>query len=35
VPDDSRAPRGMPDALEYQRRRPESSVLYRVVQHNL
>ena len=25
----------MPDALEYQRRTPESSVLYRVVQQNL
>jgi hypothetical protein len=32
---DFRAPRGMPDTLEYQRRTPENTVLYRVVQQNL
>jgi hypothetical protein len=32
---DFRTPRGMPDALEYQRREPENTVLYRVVQQNL
>jgi len=35
VPDDFRIPRGMPDALGYQRRDREASVLYRAVQHNL
>ena len=35
MPDDFRTPRGMPDAPEYQRRTPETSVLYRVVQQNL
>jgi hypothetical protein len=35
VRDDSRTPRSMPDALEYQRRTPETTVLYRVVQQNL
>jgi hypothetical protein len=35
VHDDFRTPRGIPDALEYQRRTPETTVLYRVVQKNL
>ncbi len=35
MPDDLRTPRGMPDALEYRRREPETTVLYRVVQQNL
>ena len=35
MPDDFRTPRGMPDALDCQRREPETTVLYRVVQQNL
>ena len=35
MPDDFRTPRDMPDALDYQRREPENTVLYRVVQQNL
>jgi hypothetical protein len=35
VPDGFPTPRGIPDVLEYERRTPETSVLYRVVQQNL
>ena len=32
---DFRTPGGVPNALDYQRREPENTVLYRVVQQNL
>ena len=35
MPDDTLVGRGLRDALEYQRRKPEETVLYRVVQENL
>jgi hypothetical protein len=35
VPDDALVGRGLRDALEYQRRKPEETVLYRAVQENL
>jgi hypothetical protein len=35
VPNHTLVGRELPDALQYQRRTPETSVLYRVVQHNL
>ena len=35
MPSDTLVGHGLPDRCEYQRRTPETSVLYRVVQHNL
>ncbi len=35
MPDHTLVGQALPDALDYQRRTPETTVLYRVVQHHL